>query len=118
MLGPMRITSCATPLLVAYMFTQSTGAGAAEDIGTVTQVYDGTLTSDVQVHTFRHIDRLFPVRVVKHGPNVLALPRAAKPRTKVEFSSAAKSYDLIDYMALNRVTALLVLKKRKITFEH
>jgi CubicO group peptidase (beta-lactamase class C family) len=99
------------------MLTQQTGAGAAETIGTVTQVYDGALTSDVQVHTFRHIDRLFPVRVVKHGPNVLALPRAAKPLTKVEFSSAGKRYDLIDYMALNRVTALLVLKDGKISFE-
>ena len=107
----------AITLLVASMLAQQTGAGAAETIGTVTQVYDGTLTSDVQVHTFRHIDRLFPVRVVKHGPNVLALPRAAKPLTKVEFSSAAKSYDLIDYMALNRVTALLVLKDGKIAFE-
>jgi hypothetical protein len=99
------------------MSTQYTGAGAAESIGTVTQVYDGALTSDVQVHTFRNIDRLFPVRVVKHGPNVLALPRAAKPLTKVEFSSAGKNYDLIDYMALNRVTALLVLKDGKIAFE-
>ncbi len=114
----MTFNACAAiTLLVASMLAQQTGAGAAETIGTVTQVYDGTLTSDVQVHTFRHIDRLFPVRVVKHGPNVLALPRAAKPLTKVEFSSAAKSYDLIDYMALNRVTALLVLKDGKIAFE-
>ena len=114
----MTFNACAAiTLLVASMLAQQTGAGAAETIGTVTQVYDGTMTSDVQVHTFRHIDRLFPVRVVKHGPNVLALPRAAKPLTKVEFSSAAKSYDLIDYMALNRVTALLVLKDGKIAFE-
>ena len=112
-----RIAPLGITLLVASMLIQQTGAAAAESIGTVTQVYDGALTSDVQVHTFRHIDRLFPVRVVKHGPNVLALPRAAKPLTKVEFSSAGKSYDLIDYMALNRVTALLVLKDGKIAFE-
>jgi CubicO group peptidase (beta-lactamase class C family) len=55
MLGPMRIPSLATPFLVAYMFTQSASAGAAEDIGTVTQVYDGTLTSDIQVRTFRNM---------------------------------------------------------------
>jgi len=99
------------------MFTQSTGAGAAEDIGTVTQVYDGTLTSDIQVRTFRNIDRLFPVRVVKAGSKVLALPPAAKRLTQVEFSSGGKSYDLIDYMALNRVTALLALKDGKIAYE-
>jgi len=117
MLGPMRITALATPLLVACMFTQTAAAGAAENIGTVTQVYDGTLTSDIQVRTFHNIDRLFPVRVVKHGPNVLALPPAAKRLTKVEFSSGGKTYDLIDYMALNRVTALLVLKDGKIAYE-
>jgi CubicO group peptidase (beta-lactamase class C family) len=107
----------ATALLVACMFTQQTMVSAAENIGSVTQVYDGTLTSDIQVNTFRHIDRLFPVRVVKHGPNVLALPPAAKPLTKVEFSSGGKTYDLIDYMALNRVTALLILKDGKIAYE-
>jgi CubicO group peptidase (beta-lactamase class C family) len=99
------------------MFTLRAAAGAAEKIGTVTEVYDGTLTSDVQVRTFRHIDRLFPVRVVKRGPHVLALPPAAKRLPRLEFTSGGKSYDLIDYMALNRVTALLVLKDGKIAYE-
>ncbi|HEV7611898.1 MAG TPA: serine hydrolase [Steroidobacteraceae bacterium] len=99
------------------MFTQHATVTAAQTIGTVTQVYDGTLTSDIQVNTFRHIDRLFPVRVVKHGSRVLALPRAAKPLTKVQFRSGGKTYDLIDYLALNRVTALLVLKDGKIAYE-
>src|SRR5260370_19864446 len=101
MLGPMRITSFATPLLVAYMFTQSTGAGAAEDIGTVTQVYDGTLTSDIQVRTYRNIDQLFPVRVVKEGTKVLALLPASKQLTQLELSSGSNAYDLIDYLASN-----------------
>jgi len=99
------------------MFTLRAAAGAAEKIGTVTEVYDGTLTSDVQVRTFRHIDRLFPVRVVKRGPHVLALPPAAKRLPRLDFTSGGKSYDLIDYMALNRVTALLVLKDGKIAYE-
>jgi CubicO group peptidase (beta-lactamase class C family) len=104
-------------LWAVCMFNQSAVGGPVESIGTVTQVYDGTLTSDIQVHTFRNIDRLFPVRVVKHGPHVLALPPAPKALTRVDFSSAGKSYDLIDYMALNRVTALLVLKDGKIAYE-
>jgi hypothetical protein len=99
------------------MFPRPATAATAENIGTVTEVYDGTLTSDIQVNTFRHIERLFPVSVVKHGPQVLALPRAGKPLPRVEFTSGGKSYDLIDYMALNRVTALLVLKYGKIAYE-
>jgi CubicO group peptidase (beta-lactamase class C family) len=104
-------------LWIACLFTQQAAAEGAEDIGTVTQIYDGTLTSDIQIRTFRNIDRLFPVRVVKHGPKVLALPPAAKPLTKVVFNSGGKTYDLIDYMALNRVTGLLVLKDGKIAYE-
>jgi hypothetical protein len=107
----------AAVLCVACMFTLRAAAGAGEKIGTVTEVYDGTLTSDIQVRTFRHIERLFPVRVVKHGPHVLALPPAAKRLPRFEFTSGGKSYDLIDYMALNRVTALLALKDGKIAYE-
>jgi CubicO group peptidase (beta-lactamase class C family) len=99
------------------MITQPTALGAAEKIGTVTQVYDGALTSDIQVNTFRHIDRLFPVRAVKHGPSVPALARCDKPLTHLEFTSGGKPFDLIDYMALNRVTALLMLKDGKIAYE-
>ena len=106
----------ALAIMAVCMLNQQVTAGA-EPIGSVTQVYDGALTSDIQVSTFRHIDRLFPVRVVKHGPHVLALPAAAKKLTKVEFASGGKAYDLIDYMALNRVTALLVLKDGKIAYE-
>ena len=99
------------------MFTRQAAADGAENIGTVVEVYDGTLTSDIQINTFRHIDRLFPVRVVNHGPHVLALPGAARLLSKVEFTSGGKAYDLVDYMALNRVTALLVLKDGKIAYE-
>jgi len=113
----MRTAPLATVLWVTSMLAQQTSAGAAEKIGTVVEVYDGSLTSDIQINTFRNIERLFPVRVVKHGPHVLALPRAARPLAKVEFNSAGKTYDLIDYMALNRVTALLVLKEGRIAYE-
>lgn len=68
----------ATMLMTACMRTQPPHAHVAEPIGTVGQVYDGTLTSDIQVDTFRNIDRLFPVRVVRHGTTVLALPRSDK----------------------------------------
>jgi len=112
-----RLASFAVLLWVACMFSRQAGAAAAEPIGTVTQVYDGALTTDIQVNTFRNIDRLFPVRVVRHGSHVLALVPAAKLLTRVEFSSGGKSYDLIDYMALNRVTAMLVLKDGKIAYE-
>ena len=89
----------------------------ADAIGTVREVYDGTLTSDIQVNTFRNIDRLFPFNVVRRGAKVHELKPSDHPLTRVEFRSGGKAYDLIDYMALNRVTGLLVLKHGKIAFE-
>jgi len=46
---------------------------ASEKIGTVRQVYDGALFPDIQVNTFRNIDRLFPTRSVRRGSVVSPL---------------------------------------------
>jgi CubicO group peptidase (beta-lactamase class C family) len=88
-----------------------------EAIGTVQQVYDGTLFPDIQVQTFRNIDRLFPTRTVRRGTQVYPLPRGESPLKSVEFISAGKKYDLYDYLSLNRVSGLLILKDGKIAFE-
>lgn len=88
-----------------------------EEIGSVRQVYDGTLYPDIQVRTFRNIDRLFPTRTVRRGTHVYPLPKSAAPLKGVEFTSAGKKYDMYDYMSLNRVSGLLILKDGKIAFE-
>jgi len=67
---------------------------AAEKIGTVQQVYDGALFPDVQVNTFRNIDRLFSTRTVTHGSKVYPLPASERPLKNFKFSSNGKDYDL------------------------
>ena len=108
-------------VLIVFLSVAIAGAAqprkASEEIGTVRQVYDGTLDPDIQVRTFRNIDRLFPVRTIKRGAHVYPLPEAAKPLTAVEFESHGKRYDLYDYLSLNRVSGLLVLKDGKIALE-
>jgi CubicO group peptidase (beta-lactamase class C family) len=88
-----------------------------QEIGTVRQIYDGTLYPDIQVNTFRNIDRLFPTRTVKHGERPYPLEKSDTPLKGVEFISAGKKYDLYDYLSLNRVSGLLVLKNGKIACE-
>lgn len=90
---------------------------SSERIGTVQQAYDGTLLPDIQVNTFRNIDRLFPTRTVKHGEHVHPLPASDNPLRNVQFKSDGKVYDLYDYVSLNRVSGLLVIKDGKIAFE-
>ncbi len=60
---------------------------------------------------------MFPVREVKRGTRSDPLPRASVPLTQVLFRSRGKAYDLVDYLALNRVTGLLVLKRGSIALE-
>ncbi len=90
---------------------------SSQEIGTARQIYDGTLYPDIQVNTFRNIDRLFPTRTVKHGEHLYPLEKSDAPLKGVEFISEGKKYDLYDYLSLNRVSGLLVLKNGKIACE-
>ncbi len=95
----------------------SDGPHGAEPIGTVRQIYDGVLTPEMAVSTFRNIDRLFPTRKVEHGSNPKPLPRAARQLTEVSFNDQGRPYDLDDYLELNSIAAILVLKDDRIKLE-
>ncbi|MCE4226165.1 serine hydrolase [Methylobacterium sp. C25] len=91
--------------------------GSPTAIGTVRQVYDGRLTPDLQANTFRNIDRLFPTRTVDRGGRVVPLERAERQLEDVKFESGGKTIDLFDYLSLNRVAGLLVLKDGRVAYE-
>lgn len=88
-----------------------------EIMGTVRQMYDGHLSPEAAVNTFSHIDRLFPTRTVHHGAKVYPLPPAAHRLANFSFSSRGKTWDVYDYLAVNRVAGLLVLKDGQIALE-
>jgi CubicO group peptidase (beta-lactamase class C family) len=90
---------------------------AGEPIGTVREVYDGTLYPDLQVNTFRNIDRLFPTRVVPRGPTVRSLPISETPLESFRYTDNGKTYDLYDFVSMNRVSGLLIIKDGTIRFE-
>ena len=90
-----------------------------ETIGTAREIYDGALTPDLAVSTYRNIDRLFPTNAIAIGAKPYPLPLADKQlaQVKVKFKSKGKDYDLFDYLALNRVSGVLVLKDGKVAYE-
>jgi len=90
---------------------------AAEPIGTVREVYDGRLYPDIQVNTFRNIDRLFPTRTVRRGPESSPLPEDPAPMDDFRFDHNGQSYDLFDVLSLNRVSGLLIAQGGAIRFE-
>jgi CubicO group peptidase (beta-lactamase class C family) len=80
-------------------------------------MYNGALTPEMAVHTFRNIDRLFPTRAVAHGAHPRPLPLSASPLTQVRFRNGDAGYDLEQYLDLNRVAGILVLKNGRIALE-
>ncbi|MEO8624898.1 MAG: serine hydrolase, partial [bacterium] len=90
---------------------------ANDSIGTVRQMYDGALTPALAVNTFRNIDRLFPTRTIERGTKPYPLPAATSPLANVSFTSKGKPYSLDEYLTLNRVSGLLVLKNGRIALE-
>ena len=90
---------------------------AADSIGSVREIYDGVLSPDLAVNTFRNIDRLFPTRRVPRSANPLALPAADQPLTDVAMTYRGQTYNLAQFLDLNRVSALLVLKDGRVTLE-
>jgi len=92
-------------------------AGLAQEIAAPRQVYDGAMTPDLEVRTFARSDELFPVRLVEKGNSVRPLPMAKVALKNVRFEAGGKKYDLFDYLALNRVAGLLILKNGEVVLE-
>jgi len=90
---------------------------AAQELAGAQQVYDGTMRPDVEVKTFEHSDELFPARVVERGSRTRKLPKARAPLKNVYFEAGGKHYDLFDYLALNRVAGLLIMKNGEVVLE-
>lgn len=95
------------------------GAGrhVEEPIGDVRALYDGRLYPDIQVNTFRNIDRLFPTRTVSHGadPRPLRDEPASMEAFAVEIED--QRYDLYDVLSLNRVSGIVIVQDGAIRFE-
>jgi len=103
--------------LLALLCRLASGQNAGQEIAPLRQVYDGTMRPDLEVRTFARTDELFPVRTVERGSTVRKLPAAKTSLKNVQFETAGKHYDLFDYLALNRVVGLLILKNGEVAFE-
>jgi CubicO group peptidase (beta-lactamase class C family) len=122
--GLMFVTGCVSHTVWAETATkqmkpaqQSAYAHAMEPIGNVREIYDGVLTLEMAVNTFRNIDRLFPSNRVAKSAKPLPLTMAAKPMTSLSFDDRGRQISLDQYLELNQVAGLLILKDGKIQLE-
>jgi CubicO group peptidase (beta-lactamase class C family) len=104
-------------ILSLVLATLITPPAKSRQIADARQLFDGAMLPDVEVRTLESSDKLFPVHEVKRGGSIHMLPPAKTPMKNVRFESNGKKYDLFDYLALNRVAGLLILKNGEIAFE-
>lgn len=90
---------------------------AGEAIGSVREMYDGRLTPELAATTFRNIDRLFPSRIILRGTSITPLQPAEAQINALSCRSGSRVLSLDEYMQLNRVSGLLVLKNGRVALE-
>jgi CubicO group peptidase (beta-lactamase class C family) len=83
----------------------------------IRKVLDGRMLPGEEVAALEHSDALYPVDRVKRGQEAVRLPLASHTLGDVFFLIGGKPYDLFDYLALNRVAGLLVIKDGMVVFE-
>ena len=91
---------------------------APDPVGDVRRLYDGALAPELQVQTLRQVERLFPSRTVACGLHPFPLPDSTRPWPDLAFNSGGRHCDLPGYLALNRVSGLLVIQDGQVRFEH
>ncbi|WP_462421905.1 serine hydrolase domain-containing protein [Salinicoccus sp. Marseille-QA3877] len=96
-----------------------------EKIGTIDNIYNGDMLPDLAINTFRNIERLFPTRTIPASstPRPLEKSHASLKPFKSQIKDkttelADQNYDLYDYLTLNSVTGIVVLKEGKLVYEN
>ncbi|KAA0968151.1 serine hydrolase [Aureimonas fodinaquatilis] len=115
--GPFEMLMIRAVLAAAMGCLLAVSPAQAQEIGTIQQLYEGRLLPDMQVRTFRDADKLANVAVSRaEGPVRMFLP-SSRSLDGLVIPSGGKNYDLYDYMSMNRVAGLLVLKDGQTAFE-
>lgn len=73
---------------------------------------------DEQIAGFRNTHRLSPVRHIYKGDEVMELPRDVRDFSMLRYQVDGSEYSLDDYMVMNHVGGILVLKDGEIALEH
>ena len=115
------ISLAAVLLLPVSLPVAAQHADTPQKLAGARQVFDGAMLPDVEVNTFSHSDKLFPVNIVKRGgavrPFAMASETLQSKARQVHFEARGRRFDLYDYLAFDRVAGLMVLKDGKVVME-
>jgi CubicO group peptidase (beta-lactamase class C family) len=88
-----------------------------EPIGSVREIYDGTLSPELAIATFRNTHRLFATRVVRASSHPRELPRASASLDDFSVVHEGRRVGLDELLELNRIAGLLVLRDGAVVLE-
>ncbi|MCS2609769.1 serine hydrolase domain-containing protein [Halomonas dongshanensis] len=109
-----RTSLIATALAFApYALAQS----SEESQRDVRKLYSGRMMPDEQVELSRHIDRLFPTRTVEAAAEPHQFGQRDASLEDFSLTHDGVTYDIYDFMALNRVSGLIAVHANDVVFE-
>ncbi|MBD3894489.1 beta-lactamase family protein [Halomonas sp. ML-15] len=103
--------------LMAAALPVSGAVASDTSSGSVRNLYDGRLMPDEQVNAYRNIDALFPTRVVPASSSPHKFGERSVTLDDFTFTDDDTTYDLYDFMSLNRVSGLIVVHDNDIVLE-
>lgn len=97
--------------------TPGWASSAVIDQEKINNLFDGQLMPDDMVQVLSHVDVLVPSATISKG--ALVAPFEASPRSlpALKIAWQDRQYDLYDFLALNRVAGLMILKDGKVVME-
>lgn len=94
------------------------GASSAKiDQEKINNLFDGQLMPDDMVQVLSHVDVLVPSATIKKGAAVVPFEKSSITLPALKITQQDKTYDLYDFLALNRVAGLMILKDGKVVME-
>ncbi len=112
---PMSLTSIAAALTLVS--GASLAQSAEQSQSEVRKLYSGQMMPDEQVALSRHIDRLFPTRTVKAASSPHQFGQRDASLENFSLTHEGVTYDIYDFMALNRVSGLMAVHDNDVVFE-
>ncbi|HRL20879.1 MAG TPA: serine hydrolase, partial [Alcaligenes sp.] len=83
----------------------------------INHLFDGQLMPDDMVQVLSHVDVLVPSATIRKGAAAVPFETSSITLPALSIRQHDKTYDLYDFLALNRVAGLMILKDGKVVME-
>lgn len=118
---PIKLIAVSCSLLLAACVFAADGSRWADPAKDLEQLPSSgsllTWTGKDQIVAYRNLDQLMPTRTVEAGEYVLELPAKPYDFSQLSYKLNGKKFSLEDYMEINQLGGLLVIKDGNILLE-